>query len=522
MIPVLSRAQMRAFDQHASERCHVPTLLLMENAGRGAADAIEQVLSARRPGGVLGARVIVLAGSGNNGGDGLVVARRLLTRGASVKVMLAGRASGLKGDARVNADAWRGLGGKLVEVADAGGMRELDRALRDAEALIDGLLGTGLDREVTGHYATLIERINRSRALKVSLDIPSGLDADRGTVLGSAVKADVTVTFAHHKLGLLTSDGARYAGRVILVDIGVPSALEADIGHSAQLVESSDVAMLIRPRSVAAHKGASGRVLVLAGSSGKGGAALLVSHGALRAGAGLVTIANFPDAVHALEQRVLEAMTARIDPDDIEASLDELLARTDAVAIGPGLGLDERARRVVDYVVLQHDGLKVVDADALTLFAERAQELRHAKGRLILTPHPGEMGRLLGWPTADVEADRFGAAQVCAEYTRAVVLLKGPRTLITALGSYPAVNAAGSPALATGGSGDVLSGVCAAMACHMAPREAALAAAHLHGLAAERWAQRVPSDRGLLAHEVADEIPHVIAALTAQRPAVPV
>lgn len=188
MIPVLSRAQMRAFDEHANERCHVPTLLLMENAGRGAADAIEQVLSGRRPGGVIGARVVVLAGSGNNGGDGLVVARRLLTRGASVKVMLAGRASALKGDARANADAWRGLGGKLVEAVDAGGMRELDRGLRDAEAVIDGLLGTGLDREVTGHYATLIERINRSRALKVSLDIPSGLDADRGTVLGRRSK----------------------------------------------------------------------------------------------------------------------------------------------------------------------------------------------------------------------------------------------------------------------------------------------------------------------------------------------
>jgi NAD(P)H-hydrate epimerase len=430
--------------------------------------------------------------------------------------------SALKGDAHVNAEAWRGIGGKLVELVDANGMRELDRSLRDSEVVVDALLGTGLDREVTGHYATLIERINRCKGLRISLDIPSGLDADRGSILGSAVKAEVTVTFAHHKLGLLTSDGARQAGRVILVDIGVPATLQADIGHSAQLVESSDVAMLIRPRSVTAHKGSSGRVVVLAGSAGKTGAALLVAHGALRAGAGLVTIANFPEAIHALEQRVLEAMTARIDPDQVEGSLDEIVSRADAVAIGPGLGLDERARRIVDHVVLRYDGLKVVDADALTLFGDRAQELRNAKGKLILTPHPGEMGRLLGWSVADVEADRFGAVQICAEYTRAVVLLKGPRTLIGSLGSYPAVNAAGSPALATGGSGDVLAGICAALACQMAPREAALCAAHVHGMAAERWAQRVTSDRGLLAHEVADEIPHVIAALTAQRPLMPV
>ncbi|MFC1641957.1 NAD(P)H-hydrate dehydratase [Myxococcota bacterium] len=522
MIPVLSRSQMRAFDQCASGQCGVPSLLLMENAGRGAADAVAQVLAERRPLGVLGARVVVVAGPGNNGGDGFVVARQLLTRGARAEVVLVGRAKTLGGDAGTNARAWGGVGGKLIELDDATEVPELDQALADAEVVIDALFGTGLAREVSGVMGIVIEHVNRCHALRVSLDMPSGLETDRGSVLGVAVKAHITVTFAHYKLGLLTSEGARLAGRVIPVDIGVPSALPAAIGHSAELMESSDVALLLQPRSPAAHKGTAGRVLIVAGSTGKTGAALLTAHGALRAGAGLVTIANYPDAIRALELRVLETMTASIDPDEPERSLDALLLHADAVAIGPGLGTDHRARRLVEYVLARHTGVTVADADALTILASVGREAQHARGRLILTPHPGEMGRLLGWSTSEVERNRFGAVEACAELTQAVILLKGPRTLIGSVGGYPAVNAAGCPALATGGSGDVLTGMCAALACLLEPREAALSAAHLHGLAAERWAQRVTSDRGLLAHEIADEVPHVIAALTAKDRPMPV
>jgi NAD(P)H-hydrate epimerase len=248
-----------------------------------------------------------------------------------------------------------------------------------------------------------------------------------------------------------------------------------------------------------------------------------LARGALRAGAGLVTICTFPEAAAALDQRVLEEMTARIDPNRIEASLDERLANADVVAIGPGLGLDELARAVVDHVVLRWNGFKVVDADAITHFKDRAQLLRTAPGHIVLTPHPGELGRLLGIDPKEVERDRFAALGTAVELTGAVVLLKGPRTLIAGPNApLPWINVEASAALATAGAGDVLSGILAALGCTMDPVSAAYAAAYIHGRAAARWAERSGVDRGLLAHEVADEVPAVIAALTASHPKMPV
>jgi NAD(P)H-hydrate epimerase len=302
------------------------------------------------------------------------------------------------------------------------------------------------------------------------------------------------------------------------VDIGIPASLNDSVGGSAWLVEAADVARQLTPRPIDAHKASAGRVFAIAGSSGKTGAALLVARGALRAGAGLVTICTFADAAAALDARVLEEMTASIDPDRIEASVDERLTGVDAVAIGPGLGLDDRARRLVEHVVLRWNGVKIVDADAITHFAGRADALARASGKLVLTPHPGELGRLLGVSAAEVEKDRFGALARSVESTGAVVLLKGPRTLVGAPGELPSVNPTGSPALATGGSGDVLSGITAAFACTLEPYPAAFCAAYLHGLAGERAAARRAADRGMLAREIADQLPEAIAALATERP----
>ena len=276
------------------------------------------------------------------------------------------------------------------------------------------------------------------------------------------------------------------------------------------------------PRTPLSHKGSSGRVLVVAGSSGKVGAALLCAHGALRAGAGLVTIAASPAAANALEQRVLEAMTARIDPDALESSLGALLERTDVVAIGPGLGLDDVALRTVSRVVLEWPGTIVADADAITHFKGRANVLASAKGRLVLTPHPGEMARLLGISTSDVEADRFGAVATAVERTRATVLLKGSATLVGSPGQRIVVNPTGHAVLATGGTGDVLTGIIAALATGAEPFRAALAGAFAHGAAAALAASSRGVDRGVLAHEIADEVPRALAALSAEPRRVPV
>lgn len=516
MIPVLSREQIRSFDQYATERASVPSVILMENAGRGAADLIGGELTRRR-GRITDARVTLLCGPGNNGGDGFVVARRLLTVGAQPLVVLLADPARLRGDAATNWHAFLGIGGDTRVVTAEAQLGQLEGELTGVDLIVDALLGTGLDREVSPLMRSAIEAINRAGVPVVALDIPSGLSTNEGRALGLAVRAQLTITFAHWKLGLLTSWGADHAGRIEVVDIGVPSQLYEQVGSSAELIEPVDVAARLSPRHASIHKGTAGRVVVFAGSPGKTGAALLVAHGALRAGAGLVTLATFSEAADALDQRVVEVMTARVDAVAPGADVDRLTANAHAVVIGPGLGLDAAAARLVEDVIFRKPVTKVVDADALTLLAPRAAELTGAPGKLILTPHPSELGRLLGCSAAAIEADRFAAVERSVELTGAVVLLKGPRTLVGAPGRHPIVSRAGCPALATGGAGDVLSGVCGALACQLPPWDAALCGASVHGMAAERWSARWGSDRGLLAHEVADGIPQVIGELLALR-----
>jgi NAD(P)H-hydrate epimerase len=546
MIPVLSRAQMRAFDKHAIEDFHVPGIVLMENAGRGAADVISAMIEARTgtraraiappeafpvrhvkaPGQPavypLDARVVVACGAGNNGGDGFVVARHLLGRGAEVQVFLAGHSEKVTGESRINHDAYIDLGGVFHELPSGSALDTLDAALAGADVIVDALFGTGLDRPIKGHLADVIAAINRagaasgkaSHARCVALDIPSGLDADSGSPLGSAVQADDTVTFGHLKIGLLTPEGARLAGNIHVVDLGVPeSPILAQVGHVAEVIRPESIGRSLLPRETSVHKHAAGDVLVVAGSAGKLGSSLLTASAAMRAGAGLVTLCSWPDAVASLGARVVEVMTTCIAPDAIEVSLDEALSRRTAVAIGPGLGLDARARAAVDHVVLGWDGLKVVDADAITLFVGRAEALASAKGSCILTPHPGELGRLLGKSGREIEHDRFGAVREAVAKTRAIVVLKGARTIIAAPDGRMFICMAGNPALATAGAGDVLTGIIAALACSLPPLQAACAGVLVHALAGDRWRARTGSDRGMLASEIAESVPAILAAL---------
>jgi NAD(P)H-hydrate epimerase len=455
--------------------------------------------------------VIVVAGAGNNGGDGFVVARRLLSAKIPVETFLALPAAKLSGDAKVNYDALIEAGASVVELERD--VAPLATALESAELLVDALFGTGLDREITGFLAELIEAMNRAACPKVSLDLPSGLHADSGRILGACVQANHTFTFAHPKLGLCTPRGSAYAGALEVCDIVEPSDPSAT-GFSAQIVEARDVVRCLPLRQSTLHKSSAGRVLVVAGSPGKLGAALLSAHGAQRAGAGLVTIATSPATADALDHRVLEAMTARIDPAAPAASLRPLLEKSDAVVVGPGLGLDATAREVVEAVVFGFAGHKVVDADAISHFKGRAAELKKAQG-VVLTPHAGELGRLLGVDYEEVENDRFGAVSRAVELTGAVVLLKGRYSIIGGPGALPLINPTGGPVLATGGSGDVLSGIIAALSCELTPRDAAFAGAYLHGAAADAWAESRATDRGLLAHELADELSRALGAARA-------
>jgi NAD(P)H-hydrate epimerase len=495
---------MRDFDAHAVAHCHVPSLLLMENAGAAATEVVVRELLSGR---IRGARIALVCGTGNNGGDGLVIARQLAVRGAHPLVFLAGNPGALSPDARTNFEAWQGIGGQVRELAPGESLAELAEAADEADVIVDALFGTGLDRAIEGQLAEVIGVINRARAPRFAVDVPSGLDADTGSALGVAVEAQVTATFAHYKLGLLTPIGARHAGRVFVVDIGVPSSIVGQTGSAAQRLEAADVARWIGRRPPGAHKTSAGHVLVVAGSAGRIGAPQLVAHGALRGGAGLVTIATWPEAAASIEGHVLEAMTARIDRNTTGASLDAILRDKHAVVMGPGLGLEDDARTAVEYVLATWHHPVVVDADALSMFAGRPSVFMAAKNA-ILTPHPGELGRLLSRSAAQVEADRFRAARELVAATGAVVVLKGAHTIVASPDSRMAIAPVACPALGTAGSGDLLGGIIGAMACALPAFEAACAGVMLHGLAGEAWSRaHGGADRGLLASEIGDQLP---------------
>jgi NAD(P)H-hydrate epimerase len=505
MKPVLTRFEVRELDRRATAEASVPSLELMENAGHGATELLLARFPAAR-------QVVIVCGTGNNGGDGFVVARLLKSHGAEPLVLLVGDPARLHGDALANHRAWIDAGGAITEI-DAHALSAFDGALATADLVVDALFGTGLDRGLSGLVSEVVSRLNAAHKPVLALDLPSGLDADRGVPLGVAVEATLTATFAQKKRGLCTPTGAEYAGRVEVVPIGIPAEIEERVGYGAFELEAADVRANVPRRSARSHKGSSGRVLILAGSPGKIGAALLVARGALRAGGGLVTLAAEPATAGVLEQRVLEAMTARIDPAAPEASLDPLLEKTDVVALGPGLGLDAFARRIVDHVALGFAGRVVVDADAITSFRDRVDALPKARGKLVLTPHSGELSRLIGGSAADVEADRFRSVERAVECTGQVVLLKGASTLVAGPGQKIAVNPTGNALLATGGAGDVLCGVIAALLAGVEPYGAACAGAYVHGKAADLLAEELGVTRGVLAHEVADAVPRALAAV---------
>ena len=497
MRPVLNRAESRALDEHASAACGVPSLLLMDAAGRGAAEWLIRQLNGARA-------TLILCGPGNNGGDGWVVARRLLVLGRPVRVMSSVAPALLMGDAARMFAAYAGCGGAWERLESAAAFAA---ALLGAELVVDALFGTGLSRSLTALDAEIVGVLNASGTRVVALDLPSGLDADTGGIHGVCVRATETITFGHPKLGLLTPNGMAFGGRFEVVDIGIPPGEWHAVGQSARCLEASDVRDWLVSVPDPKHKGEAGRVLVVAGSKGTLGAARLTTHAALRAGAGLVTLGARPECAAALESTAWEVMLKPLKLEAVQASLGAALTAADSLAIGPGLGLDAEALGIVRELVLTHPGKIVVDADALTHFAGAAEQLAAARGQLLLTPHPAEAARLLSVTTAQIEADRFDSVRRLADATQACVLLKGVCTLICSPGCVPIVNPRGASTLAVAGSGDVLTGIIAALVCHLPVESALAAAAWIHGVAGERAAAK---GRGALAREIADYIPGVV------------
>jgi ADP-dependent NAD(P)H-hydrate dehydratase / NAD(P)H-hydrate epimerase len=514
--PIVSSEESRQFDRHTIDEVGVPALALMETAGRAVADAVEQ----------LGAGpVVVLAGVGNNGGDGFVAARTLRARGREVDVLVLGDDAALRGDPRACFSAASKAGVRVQFGADAAALR---RVAGDAAILVDALFGTGLSRPLAGSAAALVEAMNALGRPIVAVDVPSGLDADRGVPLEVAVRATCTVTFAFKKRGLVGSPGFTYAGKVIRADIGIAQALAESV--RVRLLDKR----ILEPfahRDPLGHKGTHGHVLLVAGSVGKIGAALLSGRAALRAGAGLCTLATPTQAQARIEGHLPELMTLGYPGVEvatgasstgfdaahaIDALVPELTGKR-VVAIGPGVPTAPAFAEVIERLVYGAvaESLPVVlDADALNHLVHRPSilDVRPGDGLVVLTPHPGEAARLLGKKVPEIEADRYAAALELAKRYSAVVALKGARTLIAAPDGRIGVCPAGGAILGAGGSGDVLTGAVAALIGNRsAPGfETVCAAVYLHATAADLAAERLP-DRGLLASELADALPAALA-----------
>jgi len=518
MALVLSAAQMKAVDRAAIDKLGLPGLVLMENAGRGVAEII-----AREKSHLSDLDVRVVCGAGQNGGDGFVVARHLLDRGAQVQVFLAMPREKMAGDAAVFARVFEALPGALVRDASFEEDATTWRAyLAGADVIVDAVFGTGLRSDVIGPAAAAIRAMNAIDTLRVAVDIPSGLDADTGVVRGGAVLAHVTATMGCRKLGLVLDPDAP-VGRVEVVDLGVPpdAALEAARaeGPLCYWLERAGVARMLPRPGPGAHKGTAGHVLIIAGSAGKTGAALLAARAALRTGAGLATMATTRAGQTALDAKVVAEMTAvYADGDDADgASYARILAlagRMKAAALGPGIptgpGMAAMVRRLVGELPIP----LVVDADALNLLGEDAAALAtSARAARVLTPHPGEMARVCGLPVGEISKDRLGHARRLAERSRAVVVLKGARTVIARPDGTAHINPTANPALGTAGSGDVLTGVIASLLGQgLAAPDAACAGVFVHGESAET-AIRTLGSHNLMAGDLPDAIARTLEGL---------
>ena len=520
---LVGAAEMRAIDRAAIEGPGgdghgIPSLDLMARAAAAVAEAARRLAA---PGG----RVVVLTGAGNNGGDGWLAALLLRQAGREARVVAVTAPAELLGDAAAAA-------ARAVDGGVPWALFHADVPVKagPGDVVVDALLGTGLARAPGGAFALAIDRVAEARAggaRVLAIDIPSGLPADGGPPPGACIEADLTVTFAFQKRGLVLFPGAARSGAVEVADIGIPAEAAARVPATAALLEEAEARAMVPPRAPEAHKGDAGRLLVVAGSAGKAGAAHLALTGALRGGAGLVTLAARPEVLGSALAGRPEAMSlalgphaalapgadgsrggalsAPLDADDLPALLEAALV-ADALLIGPGIPRGPATGALILELLARAARPAVLDADALNALGVDPVALKALPAPVILTPHPGEMARLCGLTVAEVQADRLGLASARAEAWGAVVVLKGARTVVAAPGRLPTVIPTGNPGMATGGTGDVLAGLTGALLSGRLPAfDAARAAAWVHGAAGDLVVART-GQRGLLAGDLGDAL----------------
>ncbi|HVT45763.1 MAG TPA: NAD(P)H-hydrate dehydratase [Thermoanaerobaculia bacterium] len=498
---ILTSEQMASIDRRAIEQFLIPSIVLMENA----AAAVCQAIAERFP---EADSIAIFCGSGNNGGDGLAIARHLEGRGVTPLVILLGNRQRYSGDARTNLSICERLGLPIMAVDSS---ESLDHALARAsqtDLLVDAIFGTGLDRPPGDTQADAIRGMMSLRLPIVAVDLPSGTNGSSAEPFEPAIRADLTVTFAQPKIAHVFEPSASQCGELIIADISIPhSAVEAE-NVTLSLITADEVALVVPRRDPASHKGTHGHVAIVAGSAGKSGAAILGARGALRGGAGLVTVITDPATAAIVDCASIESMTIPIALTlESAGEIASMLERFSAVMIGPGLPDDEATHGAIRSLVEAIELPLVLDATAVNAFSGAAGMLNRRRLPRIITPHPGELARLLETDTASINGDRTGSAARAAALSGCVAILKGHQTIVADPDGRLAVNPTGNAGMASGGMGDVLAGLLAALlASGLDPFEGASAAVFLHGLAGDLLQERF-SDRGLLARELADLIP---------------
>jgi len=516
---ILDAGQMRSVDERAEKEHGIASNTLMDNAGREVAAWI-----LRRHDGLAKRKTLILCGKGNNGGDGITAARHLLSRGVRARVALLAPAADLTGSAAWAAGEAARAGVEIEEILDDAAWSSLRKSLPENDIIVDALLGTGLQGAARGRMREAIEAVNASGCEVLAVDIPSGLSGSSHAVPGPAVEADATLALAAPKLPHVFPPACALTGSIEVADIGIPLEAVEKESPGLLLADREFVSSLLPVREMESHKGRYGHVLILAGSRGKSGAAILMARACLRSGAGLVTVA-VPSSVQPLVAgAVPEAMTESLPEAPGGTLLAEafpivmnLLESRDVLAAGPGLGTEPGVASVIREVSARFEGPTVLDADALNvLSAGRGRPARLGE-RCVITPHPGEAARLLGSSASEVQQDRLGAARGLAEAWGCTAVLKGFRTLVARSGEPLRVIPTGNPGMATGGSGDALAGIVAAwLAQGLGALDAATLAAHAHGLAGDLAA----ADRGqisLVAGDLIETLPSAYKSLAAGR-----
>jgi len=518
---VVTAELMQQLDRRTIEEAGIPGVVLMENAGRG---IVSEIL--RSYPNILTGKVAIFAGRGNNGGDGLVIARYLFNRGVAVKVFLLAARKQVKGDAKINLDIVTKMEIPLAEITTPETWQEQSRELEGYTLIVDALFGTGLQSEITGLNREVISDLNSLNVPTVAVDLPSGLQANTGEVLGICVQADLTVTCGLPKWGLLTYPGATYTGRLKIVDIAIPSFFLEEERISDRVITVDDLGSSFKLRDPNAHKGDYGHVLVIGGSSGKTGAAALSCQAAARTGAGLVTL-GIPASLHdIMEEKLTEVMTEPLDEQEPGflgrksfTRIRELMKGKSVVALGPGIGTREETVDLVHALLKESSVPLVVDADGINAISSNPDLLKEVTAPLVLTPHPGEMARLVGSTSKEIQSDRITVARTFAKQYGCYLVLKGARSLVADPDGSICVNLSGNAGMASGGMGDVLTGMIAGFISQ--GYDAALAtklAVFLHGMSGDVLAaERGPV--GFIADDLIGEIPRLIKTLlTGQLP----